>query len=197
MSEDDTHQVTQCLARWADGDQRAEEELMRMLLPELRRLARRSMRKERPDHTLQPTALVNEAYMRLVDSRTARWQDRSHFLATAARVMRNILVDHARQRLAAKREGHAVSVSLDEFEDNLPGFAASPEELVAMNDALDKFAALDPRKAKVIELRVFGGLGVEETAEILQVSPNTVIRDWSLARAWLLRELRDDSRGDP
>jgi len=187
--------ITLCLARWADGDRNAEAELMRMMLPELRRLARRSMRRERPDHTLQPTALVNEAYLRMIEGRTARVQDRVHFLAMAARVMRHILVDHARQRLAAKREGMANAVSLDEFEDNLPGVSSSPEEMVALNDALDAFATLDARKAKVVELRFFGGMSVEETAEILQVSPNTVIRDWSLARAWLVRELRGEASG--
>ncbi len=187
--------ITQCLVRWADGDRSAEEELMRMMLPELRRLARRSMRRERPDHTLQPTALVNEAYMRMVEGRTARLQDRVHFLAMAARVMRHILVDHARQRLTAKREGMANAVSLDEFEDNLPGVTSSPEEMVALNEALDAFAAIDPRKAKVVELRFFGGMSVEETAEILAISPNTVIRDWALARAWLVRELRGDDTG--
>ena len=189
----DANEITQCLARWSSGDRDAESQIMEMLLPELRRLARRSMRRERPDHTLQPTALVNEAYIRLIGSQSVSWQDRAHFMAMAARVMRNILVDHARQRLAAKREGMAMSVSLDEFEDNLPGaVVGGPEEMLALSQALDEFAKLDPRKAKVVELRFFGGLSVEETAEALQVSPNTIIRDWSLARAWLLRELRTD-----
>jgi RNA polymerase sigma factor (TIGR02999 family) len=191
---DEAAEITQCLMRWADGEAGAEDQLMRLMLPELRRLARRSMRKERSDHTLQPTALVNEAYLRLIDSRQMRWQDRSHFLAMAARVMRHIMVDHARRRLTAKREGMAYSVSLEDFEGNLPEQAETPEEVVALNDALDEFAKLDPRKAKVVELRFFGGLSVEETAEILAISPNTVIRDWGLARAWLLRELRSEGR---
>ena len=150
------------------------------------------MRRERVDHTLQPTALVNEAYMRLIDSRQARWQDRAHFLAVSARVMRHIMVDHARGRLAAKREGMASSVSLDEFEDLIPEQMSTPEEVVDLSEALDAFAAIDPRKAKVVELRFFGGLSVEEVADILNISPNTVIRDWSVARAWLSRELRSD-----
>jgi len=184
--------ITLCLARWSDGDRSVEEKLLQMMMPELRKIARRSMGKERPDHTLQATALVNEAYLKLIDGKPVRWQDRAHFLAIAARIMRNILVDHARERLAAKREGMANAISFDAFEGNLPAELETPEDMVALNDALEAFAVLDPRKAKVVELRFFGGLSVEETALVLEISENTVIRDWSLARAWLLRELRSD-----
>jgi RNA polymerase sigma factor (TIGR02999 family) len=179
-----SHQITQLLLQWTDGQERAEQELMRLVIPEMRKLARRCLRRERPNHTLQPTALVNEAYLLLIDTKKIRWQDRSHFFAMAARVMRNILVDYARRRLRAKREALYVS-----FDDSVAYSAGAPAELVALNDALDAFAKLDPRKARVVELRFFGGMTVEETAAVLKVSPNTVIRDWSLARAWLRRQM--------
>jgi RNA polymerase sigma factor (TIGR02999 family) len=157
---------------------------MRMVLPELRKLARRYLRRERPDHTLQPTALVNEAYLQLVDARAVRWRDRSHFFALAARIMRNILVDHARRRRSAKRNGVASCVTLDEGLQ-----IETPDQLVELSDSLDALAQFDARKAKVIELRFFGGMSVEEVAMVLGISANTVIRDWSLARAWLLRQM--------
>lgn len=178
------NEITGLLIRWSDGQAHAETELMRLVLPEMRNLARRYLRRERPDHTLQPTALVNEAYLQLVDARAVRWQDRSHFFALAARIMRNILVDHARRRRRAKREGGALCVTLDE-----DMAIRTPDQLVALSDSLDELAQFDSRKAKVIELRFFGGMSVEETATVLGVSANTVIRDWSLARAWLLRQL--------
>ena len=156
---------------------------------ELRRLARSYMRRERPGHTLQTTALVNEAFLRLTDARGVRWQDRAHFLAIAARLMRRVLVDHARSRGYRKRGGGAERVTLDE------GLAAAPEpevDVVALDRALQSLAEVDARKSRVIELRFFGGLSVEETAEVLHVSTDTVKRDWRLARLWLLRELEGD-----
>lgn len=144
------------------------------------------MRRENPGHTLQPTALVNEAYLRLVDIAQVRWQDRAHFFAVAAQTMRRILVDAARARVAGKRGGGAVHVNLDESIDAMPDRGS---QLVALDDALEALARLDPRKAKVIEMRFFGGLSVEETAEVLRISADTVMRDWKMARAWLMREL--------
>lgn len=179
-----THEITQWLIRWSDGQQDAEREVMRCVVPEMRKLAGRCLRRERFNHTLQPTALVNEAYLLLVDAKKVRWQDRSHFFAMAAHIMRNILVDYARRRLRAKR--HALYITFDE---SIPCFGGPSTELLAVNDALDSFSKIDPRRAKVVELRFFGGMTVEETAAVLKVSPNTVIRDWSLARAWLCREM--------
>jgi len=157
-----------------------------MVYAEMRRIAARYMRRENPGNSLQATALVNEAYLRLVDLAQVRWQDRAHFFAVAAQTMRRILVDAARARAAGKRGGGAVHVNLDEALDAMPD---RPGELVALDEALDGLARLDPRKAKVIEMRFFGGLTVEETAEVLKVSPDTVMRDWKMARAWLMREL--------
>ncbi len=154
---------------------------------ELRRLARGYMRRERPGHTLQTTALVNEAFLRLTDARSVRWQDRAHFLAISARLMRRVLVDHARSRGYRKRGGGAQRVTLDEAHV----VAAEPEvDLVALDRVLESLAEVDARKSKVIELRFFGGLSVEETAEVLGVSPATVSNDWAVARTWLRRELR-------
>jgi RNA polymerase sigma factor (TIGR02999 family) len=190
-----SHEITQHLVRWSDGHEDAERELMRLVVPEMRKLARRFLRRERPNHTLQPTALVNEAWILLIDVRNARWQDRSHFFAMAAHIMRNILVDYARRRLRAKRAALCVS-----FDESVTRFAGpSPElmslELLSLNDALDAFALLDPRRARVVELRFFGGMTVAETATVLKVSPNTIIRDWSLARAWLRRRM--SAEADP
>lgn len=181
--------ITEWLIRWSDGQEKAEHELIRLVLPEMRRLARRLLRRERANHTLQPTALVNEAYLKLLGSRTVRWRDRAHFYALTARIMRNVLVDDARRRLSSKRRGAVQCIS---FDDPMPCVVETPDELVALSGALDEFAQLDARKAKVIELRFFAGMSVEEVAEVLRVSPNTVIRDWSLARAWLLRKLSWD-----
>lgn len=183
-------EITQWLDLWSQGNAGAESELMRLVLPEMHKLARRYMYGERATHTLQPTALVNEAYLKLIDSRTARWTDRAHFFAFAAVVMKNILVDHARHRLRDKRDGVDMAVELN---DDLPNVVETPEQVVALGDALDALAKFDARKAKVVELRFFGGLSVKETAEVLKVHPNTVISDWGLARAWLLREIAPDS----
>ncbi len=163
---------------------------MSLVVPEMRKLARRCLRGERQNHTLQPTALVNEAYLLLIDTRQVRWQDRSHFFAMAARIMRNILVDYARRRRSAKRAALYVT-----FDESASFASVASSEIVALDDALEAFAKLDPRKAQVVELKFFGGLSAEETAEVLKVSPNTVKRDWSLAQAWLLREM--SARGTP
>jgi RNA polymerase sigma-70 factor, ECF subfamily len=181
-----SHEITALLRRWSEGQPRAEAEVMRVVLPELRRLARRHLRRERPNHTLQPTALINEAYIQLAGNGPMQWRDRSHFFALAARLMRNVLVDHARRRLRAKRRGEVLSMTLDE---HLDVRLETPEEIVSLNDALDALRELDARRADVVELRFFGGLSAEETAAALNISRNTVQRDWSLARAWLLRQI--------
>jgi RNA polymerase sigma factor (TIGR02999 family) len=178
--------ITQLLMAWSDGDESALEKLVPLIYGELRRLAQRYMRRERHGHTLQTTALINEAYLQLVDIRNVHWQNRAHFFALCARLMRRILVDFARSRHYAKRGAGAEPLSLDQ---SVP---ASPEyslDLVAVDDALQTLARMDGRKAQVVELRFFGGLTVEETAEALKVSPETVRRDWRLAKVWLLREL--------
>ena len=186
-------QVTGLLLAWGKGDDAALEQLIPLVHAELRRIAGRHMAHERVGHSLQATALVNEAYMRLVDVRQMKWQDRAHFFAMSARLMRRILVDFARSRGYQKRGGGAQKVSFDE------GLVVSNErgtDLVALDDALSALAAVDARKSQVIEMRFFGGLSVEETAEALHVSPETVMRDWKLAKAWLLRELSRPLRDD-
>ncbi len=179
-------EVTQLLLAWNDGDESALEKLVPLVYEELRRLARRYMRRERPDHTLQTTALINEAYLQLVDIRNVRWQNRAHFFALSARLMRRILVDFARSRNYAKRGGGAQPISLDQSAAVSP---APSTDLVAVDEALQALTKIDDRKAQVVELRFFGGLTVEESAEVLKVSPETVRRDWRLAKVWLLREL--------
>ena len=178
--------VTELLRAWRKGDDDALAQLTPLVEAELRRLARQYMARERREHTLQPTALVNEVFLRLTDARRVRWQDRAHFFGISARLMRRVLVDHARSRGYRKRGGGAQQVALSE------GLATSPElslDVVALDRALEALAAVDARKSRVIELRFFGGLSVEETADMLQVSPGTVVRDWRLAKVWLLREL--------
>src|SRR3954454_13455487 len=178
--------VTALLRAWGNGDEGALERLTPLVEAELRRLARGYMRRERRDHTLQVTALVNEAFLRLTDARRVRWQDRAHFLGISARLMRRVLVDHARSRGYRKRGGGAERVTLDEELVTAPD---PPVDVLALDRALEALAALDIRKSRVIELRFFGGLSVEETAEVLHVSADTVKRDWRLAKLWLLREL--------
>jgi RNA polymerase sigma-70 factor, ECF subfamily len=178
--------ITELLQAWGNGDDGALEQLTPLVESELRRLARAYMRRERRDHTLQTTALVNEAFLRLTDARRVRWHDRAHFLVISARLMRRVLVDHARSRGSGKRGGGAERVTLDE------GVAASPEpavDVLALDRALEALAAVDVRKSRVIELRFFGGMSVEEAADALHVSPDTVKRDWRLAKLWLLHEL--------
>jgi RNA polymerase sigma-70 factor (ECF subfamily) len=186
MSEPAAEEVTRLLKAWTAGDQRALDKLTPLVYRELHRVAHHRMAGERNDHTLQTTALVNEVYLRLVDCGQIDWQDRAHFFAVSSQLMRRILVDFARSRGFQKRGGAGVPVSLDEVahvcsEPNL--------NLVALDDALEALAAVDSRKGKIVELRFFGGLSIEETAEVLGVSRETVVRDWRLARAWLLREM--------
>ena len=181
-----SQEVTRLLRAWSRGDETALEALIPLIYRELRQRAHRYMARERPGHTLQTTALINEAYLRLAGSPVA-WESRNHFFAIAARMMRRILVDHARTRRSLKRGGEGRPVSLDE--EHLAG-GQPDRDLVSLDDALDALAALDPRKVRVVELRFFGGLSVEETAEVLKVSPQTVLRDWKLAKVWLLREMK-------
>jgi RNA polymerase sigma factor (TIGR02999 family) len=186
-------QITRLLVAWGEGDESALAELTPLVHAELRRLAHRYMGGERAGHTLQTTALVNEAYVRLIDWKSVRWQNRAHFFGVSAQLMRRILVDFARARGNAKRGGGAQRVELDEA-GNLPDDKGA--DLVALDEALHSLAELDPRQSKVVELRFFGGLTVEEAAEVLKVSPATVRRDWGLARVWLLRELSKTGAGD-
>ncbi len=178
--------ITQLLIAWGNGDQAAMDNLAPLVHKELHRVAARHMAGERPGHILQTTALVNEAYLRLIDWKNVQWQNRAHFFGLAAQIMRRILVDHARTRNSAKRGGDALQVTLSEA----AGVAMQrTTDMVALDDALKTLEALDPRQNKVVELRFFGGLSLEETAEALRVSVATVRRDWSLAQAWLYREL--------
>jgi RNA polymerase sigma factor (TIGR02999 family) len=187
-------QITQLLQSWNQGDQDAIDKLVPLVYDELHRLAQRYMADERPDHTLQTTALINEAYVRLVDSAHANWEGRTHFFGVCAQVMRRILVDWARSRQALKRGGDVRALDLDEA---LATAKQPGTDLVAIDDALKALAAIDPRKGQVVELRFFGGLSVKETAEVLKVSPETVQRDWKLAKSWLRRELSGGhSRGN-
>lgn len=179
--------VTQILRDWSEGDENASARLMPLVYEELRRLAREYLRRERGDHTLQATALVHEAYLRMVDEKSVTWKNRAHFYGIAARLMRRILVDHARAHNAAKRGGLEQKFTLDEARD-LPAPGAT--DLVALDGALEDFAKTYPRKSEVVELKFFGGLETNEIAEVLQVSQKTVLRDWSFAKLWLCRELK-------
>ena len=181
------------LLQWGKGDERAREQLIPLVHEELRQIARRCMAGERVGHSLQATALVNEAYVRLVDGKAVAWQDRAHFLAVSARVMRRILVDHARARHAQKRGGNGVRVTFDEA---LVVTDEPRRDFLALDSALEALAQFDERKSRVVELRFFGGLSVEETAAVLSVSPDTVMRDWRLAKAWLQGEMRGDHADD-
>jgi RNA polymerase sigma-70 factor, ECF subfamily len=186
-----TQQVTKLLQAWSQGQDAALDELLPVVHQELRRLARRYMFGERAGHTLQTTALVNEAYLRLVKSRQVNWQNRAHFFAISAQLMRRVLVDSARARGGQQRGGGIPKVTLDEA---LIGPQEKGHDLVALDDALNALSRVDPRKGRVVELRFFGGLSVEETGEVLQVHPNTVLRDWRLAKMWLKREMsREES----
>ena len=184
--------VTALLRAWRDGDDGALDQLLPLVEAELRRLARGYMARERRGHTLQTTALINEAFLRLTQARDVPWHDRAHFVGIAARLMRRVLVDHARSRNYGKRGGGAQRVTLDEAVALVPQPAL---DLVALDRALEALAAVDERKSRVIELRFFGGLSVEETAEVLKVSTDTVKRDWRLAKLWLLRELEGPGLG--
>jgi RNA polymerase sigma factor (TIGR02999 family) len=183
-----THDFTLLLRAWGGGDRQALDRLAPLVYQELHRLARGYMARERPNHTLQATALVNEAYLRLVDTRQVQWQDRAHFLAISARAMRQILVDHARSRASQRHGGGQMPL---QFDETLGVPESSHSNLLELDDTLKRLAELDPRKSQVVELRFFGGLSLEETAEALKVSLRTVKRDWQLARAWLYRELSE------
>ena len=182
--------ATELLVAWSEGDRTALEELTPMVHAELRRLAHQYMRRERPGHTLQTSALVNEAYLRLIDWKNVRWQNRAHFFGVSAQLMRRILVDYARERQYLKRGGGALQVSVSEAKDFSVELGS---DLVALDEALTALAKMDRRKEQVVELRFFGGLSVKEVAEVLKVSAETVMRDWRLAKVWLLRELDKNS----
>ena len=187
MTQPFPHDITQMLIDWSNGNREALDRLIPVVYAELRRQAARHLRRERPGHTLQTTALINEAYLRLVDQKNVRWQNRAHFFAVAARMMRRILVDHARSHRRAKRGGSAARLPLEE------ALAVAAEkssvDLLALDEALERLAAVDARQGQVVELRYFGGLSIEETAEALGVSPATVKNDWNVSKAWLRREL--------
>ena len=180
------HEITQLLAEWREGNQSALDELYPLVYDELHRLARRYMSRERKGHTLQTTALINEAYVRLVDQKNVQWANRSHFFAISAQIMRRILIDHARRHAYAKRGGGARPVSLEEAATVVPD---QSEELLRLDEALKSLAEMDPRRSQVVELRYFGGLNNEEIAGVLHISENTVTRDWNMARAWLYQQL--------
>jgi RNA polymerase sigma factor (TIGR02999 family) len=188
----ETAQITTLLRAWNEGDDTALTALVPLVEAELRRLAHAYMSRERPGHTLQPTALVNETFLRLIDAQGVAWQDRNHFLGIAAKLMRRVLVDHARRRGFQKRGGDRPHVALDE---TMAVLEPKDFNLLALDRALESLATLDPRKATVVERRFFGGLSVDEIAASLGVSADTVKRDWRLAKLWLLRELRDEGHG--
>jgi RNA polymerase sigma factor (TIGR02999 family) len=179
-------EFTQLLNDWRNGDKTALDQMTPVVYDELRRLARHFLAAERRDHTLQPTALVHEAYMRLVDQRSVDWKNRAHFLGVAASMMRRILINHARAQQAAKREGYAHAIAL---EDALGVFTNPQVDVVELNSALEQLSELDPQQGRVVELRYFGGLTIEETAEAMGISPATVKREWGTARLWLMRQI--------
>ena len=187
MAETDNHEVTNLLLEWSSGNQAVQAQLMESVYQELRKLAASYLRRERSDHTLQPTALVNEAYLVLIDQKRVQWQNRTHFYGIAAQIMRRILVDYARSQKAEKRGGDNVTVALEEAF----GLAQQANEidLLALDDALKRLESFDPQQARIVELRYFTGLKTEETAEALGISVATVGREWSMAKAWLFREL--------
>ena len=179
-------EFTQLLVSWRNGDKSALDAMTPVLYTELRKLARHLLAAERPDHTLQPTALVHEAYLRLVDQRSVDWKNRAHFMGMAATMMRRILINHAKAHKAAKREGYAEAITLD---DALGVFTNPQVDLLDLDHSLDRLTTLDPQQGKVVELRYFGGLSIEETAEVMGISPATVKREWGTARLWLIQQL--------
>jgi RNA polymerase sigma-70 factor (ECF subfamily) len=191
---DEGHQVTELLRAWGAGDGQASEALARTVYAELRRQARRALGREDEGHTLQPTALVHEAWLRLVGQHEVRWASRTQFFAVAAQMMRRVLVDHARTRHAQKRGGAAEQITLGAIDAVTPEAALDAVDLLALDDALARLAALDPRKARLVELRYFAGLSIPEAAEALEISQATVGRDWAVARMWLRRELEEETR---
>ncbi len=185
MTTGTNQEVTRLLVQWTDGDPKALEELLPLVYDELRRLARSYLHRERSDHTLQSTALVHEAYIRLIDQNVS-WQSRAHFFGIAAQMMRRILVDHARAKNASKRGDGICRVTLDE---EIIGAGQRDVDVLALDEALDKLAKLDPQQSRIVELKFFGGLSIEDTSAILKISPATVKRDWAMAKAWLFREM--------
>jgi len=193
MCPESSAQISRLLSNWRRGDEEARDALIPLVYGELRRVARRHLWHQRPDHTLQSAALVNEAYLRMVQQKPAEWQNRAHFFGVAAQMMRNILVDYARNRLAAKRGGGAQAVTLD-TQVALP---QQPElDVISLDDALSKLATMDPKQGRLIELRFFGGLSIEEAAAVMGISPATAKREWATARAWLQRELKKREKPD-
>jgi RNA polymerase sigma factor (TIGR02999 family) len=193
MGAPSTNEVTERLIAWSAGDRAAFDHLLPIVYQELRRMAGAYLRQENPGHTLQPTALVHETWLRLIDQTRVNWQNRAQFFGVAAQMMRRILVDHAKAKHREKRGGDAVKLSLDDVV-NLSQERVT--DLLALNDALDDLSRIDGRKSRVIELRYFGGFSVEETAQILEVSPETVIRDWKMAKAWLYQQIKREARDD-
>jgi RNA polymerase sigma-70 factor, ECF subfamily len=193
MGAHSTNEVTERLIAWSAGDRAAFDHLLPIVYQELRRMAGAYLRQENPGHTLQPTALVHETWLRLIDQTRVNWQNRAQFFGVAAQMMRRILVDHAKAKHREKRGGDAVKLSLDDVV-NLSQERVT--DLLALNDALDDLSRIDGRKSRVIELRYFGGFSVEETAQILEVSPETVIRDWKMAKAWLYQQIKREARDD-
>lgn len=185
MRRDSSHPVTELLTRWSEGDLAARDALVPLVYDELRRIARRCLADRRGNHTLQPTALVHEAYLRLARRDSDNWRDRTHFFALAAQMMRQILIDYARKGAAAKRGGNAVTLTLDEASDPSVDKSNSSLDLIALDDAMKKLASLDARQCKIVELRFFGGLSIEETAQMIDISPTTAKREWATARVWL------------
>jgi len=186
MVEPGAHELTELLLAWGDGDEEALDRIAPLVHAELYRLAKRYMSKERPDHLLQTSALINEAYLRLIDWKAVRWQNRAHFFGVAAQMMRRILVDFARRRPKLDKGAEALNISLDEA---MTVSAEKDSDLLALDEALQGLAAIDERKSQIVELRFFGGLSVDETAEVMKIAPITVIREWNKAKAWLYREL--------
>ena len=190
----DTEHVNRLLADWAEGNQQALEELLPLIYNELRRLAHNFLYRERRGHTLQTTALVHEAYLKLIDQKTDRWQNRAHFFAIAAQAMRRILIDSARRHTAQKRGGSREKISLDDA----PELSLEPDNnLLALDEALKRLHEIDPQQSSIVELRYFGGLTIDETAEVTKISPASVKREWTMARAWLHQELSEGTRNEP
>lgn len=189
MDKPGTHELTQLLKAWSNGEEEALEKLAPLVHAELYRLAKRYMSRERPDHLLQTSALINEAYIRLIDWKAVRWQNRAHFFGVAAQMMRRILVDFARRRPRVDRDTEAIGMSLD---DAMTVASERDPDLLALDEALEGLAKIDERKSRIVELRFFGGLSVDETAEVMQMSSITVIREWNKAKAWLYRELSNN-----
>lgn len=186
MRSDSSQPVTDLLARWSEGDVAAREALVPLVYEQLRRIARKCLFSQRPGHTLQPTALVHEAYLRIAKGDSLRWQNRAHFFAVAAQMMRQILVDHARRASAGKRGGGAITLVLDE---DVAARAQNNVDLIALDTAMKRLASLDARQSRIVELRFFGGLSIEETAHVMEISPATAKREWATARVWLHREI--------